>query len=132
MASNLVPTGTQAMTTVEDVTDNIQLVATKPEDMTIAQGKLSEWLKAKVEICKRDAADMKENLRIAEESGWKAGTFKRQAGIALKRVEFYEKCLAAVEAGYVIVPNFPVDIFAIRTTRRPVREVSESRWNNFG
>jgi hypothetical protein len=44
---------------------------------------------------------------------------QRQARLAVKRTEYYEKLLAAVRAGYTIVPNMPVDLFAVRVIRKP-------------
>jgi hypothetical protein len=132
MTTDLVPAGTQAMTTVEDVTENVTLVAEHPADMQIAQSRLAEWFRQKISIIKQDADDAAENLGIATKAGWKATTFERQKRVTRKRMAFYEKCLAAVEAGYTIVPNFPVDVFAIRTAKRkPKSGISESRWETF-
>jgi hypothetical protein len=41
-----------------------------------------------------------------------------------KRVLYYEKIKAAVEAGYLIVPNFPIDVFAVRVKRAKQREAT--------
>ena len=44
----------------------------------------------------------------------------------------YEKLKAAVEAGYVIVPNFPIDVFAVRVQRaKQPEKTSDSRWGGF-
>lgn len=60
----------------------------------------------------------------AKERKWQSGTLKKHAEMAMKRVDqavqrvfFYQKMLAAFEAGYYIVPNFPVTLFAIRTDK---------------
>lgn len=118
MSTDLVPTGSTPITTVDDVTENVQLVASHPEEMQLAQQSLAEWFRKKMEIIEQDVADAEANLDIATRNGWKATTFERQKRITRKRRDFYAKCLAAVEAGYAIVPNFPVDVFAIRTKKR--------------
>jgi hypothetical protein len=110
----------------------MQLVAMNPAEMREAQTKLAEWFRAKLEIVRADEKEMCECLETAAKAGWKLGPFERQANNALARVQYYEKCLAAVEAGYAIVPNFPVSVIAIRTTRkRPKADSSESSWSSF-
>ena len=82
---------------------------------------------AKKKMIERDADELQQNVDIAERNGWKTDTLKRHAHIALKRVEFYEKCKLASEAGYCIIPNMPAELFAVRTKKRtPKRD--ESRW----
>lgn len=129
MSTDLVKAGSQAMTTVEDVTENVQLIAEHPADMQAAQSSLAEWFRQKIEIAKGDASDAEDSLDIATKAGWKATSFERQKRNARKRVVFYEKCLAAIEAGYTIIPNFPVDVFAIRTKRETPKR-AESQYPN--
>jgi hypothetical protein len=47
---------------------------------------------------------------------------------SMKRMRFYEKCKAALEAGYYIIPPFDIQLFALRVNRAPNRDVGESRW----
>jgi hypothetical protein len=117
---------------VSDVSDEMQLVAMNPAEMREAQTRLAEWFRAKLDIVRADEKEMQECLETAAKAGWKLRPFERQANNALARVQYYEKCLAAVEAGYAIVPNFPVDVIAIRTTRkRPKPGISEWSWSTF-
>lgn len=132
MNTDLIPAGTQALTTVEDVSENISLVAEHPADMQVAQARLAEWFREKVSIIERDLDDAFTNLEIAMKQNWKSTTFERQHRVTAKRLDFYKKCLAAVEAGYSIVPNFPVDVFAIRTARKKPRKAeSDMYWSTF-
>ena len=101
---------------VPAVTD-LELTATTPVEMQQAQAALIEWCGRKIAAMKHDAAELAENLAIAIRNKWKSSTLKRHADLAVKRVTFYEKIKAALEAGYCIVPHFPVTIFAIRTGR---------------
>lgn len=132
MGNELIETGSSVMTTVDDITDNVHLVASTPEEMQAAQGSLAEWFRQKVSIVKDEARDATDCCIAATNAGWKTGPFERRERIAEGRLKFYEKCLAAVDAGYVIVPNFPVDVFAIRTAKRKPKEAeSDSRWSQF-
>lgn len=97
---------------------DINVTATTPDEMQESQSRLVSWCKRKVELCAIEAAELQENLEIAIKNKWKTSTLRRHASKAAKRVVYYQKILAALEAGYCIVPNFPVDLFAIRTKKK--------------
>jgi hypothetical protein len=96
----------------------LEVSATTPLEMSQAQDSLIAWCGRKIEMMKREAAELAENLAIAIKNKWKTDTLRRHSALAAKRVTFYEKIKAALEAGYCIVPNFPIDLFAIRTDRK--------------
>ncbi len=122
-------TGSQTISTIGDVVTDLQLVAQNAEDMKIAQQSMAHWFAAKQKMTERDADELQQNVEIAERNGWKLDTLKRHARIARKRVEFYEKCKLASEAGYCIIPNMPADVFVIRTKKKsPKRDTS--KWEN--
>lgn len=95
----------------------LEVTATTPLEMSQAQGDLIAWCERKIAAMKHDAAELAESFAIAVKRKWKSTTLKRHADLAVKRVTFYEKIKSALEAGYCIVPNFPIDLFAIRTNR---------------
>ena len=95
----------------------LEVSATTPLEMSQAQDRLIAWCERKVASMKHEAAELAENLAIAFKNKWKTSTLKRHADLATKRVTYYEKIKAALEAGYCIVPNFPVALFAIRTDK---------------
>ncbi len=95
---------------------NLQLSATKPTEMESVQRALIEWCKQKVTLVGAERVDLEKAVDEARKRKWKLSTLQRHALLAKRRVEFYEKILAALEAGYILVPNFPVTLFAIRTT----------------
>lgn len=95
----------------------LEVSATTALEMVQAQSSLIAWCEYKIEAMKRDAAELAENLAIAIKSKWKTNTLRRHSDLALKRVTFYEKIHAALKAGYCIVPNFPITLFAIRTDK---------------
>lgn len=108
-----------------DVTD-LALVALTPADMAPAQAELLTWCDRKVAAVKAELADLEANLEIATASGWKHASVVASINRAAKRVLYYEKIQAAVAAGYLIVPNFPVDVFAVRVQRAKPRETEAS------
>lgn len=114
-----------------DVSENLHLVARTPDEMRIAQGQLAQWFENKKTILMRDAVELEESRDIAKRNGWKTeATLAKHARLARRRIEFYDKCQQAVASGYAIVPNFDVDLFAIRTARSSPRpNESTSRWN---
>lgn len=108
------------------------VVAHNPQEMKVAQQKLVEWSSGKVASLKKDKEELEENLAIAKKNKWRTNTLIRHVGLAQKNLEYYEKIHAALEAGYVIVPNFPVDVFAIRTTRKNPKENFRSTKSAWG
>lgn len=95
----------------------LTVFARNPQEMNVAQGQLIRWTIDKMAEIRMEMADLQENFDIAVKGGWKHTTLKRQLTRAEGRIAFYEKVKAALAAGYCIVPNFPIDIFAIRTAR---------------
>jgi hypothetical protein len=103
--------------------DDIELVALSPSDLLAAQTNLVNWCDGKVRTIRTELDDLRDNLRIAKESKWRWQGYASAISRAEKRILFYEKIKAAVGAGYLIVPNFPVDLLAVRVKRSKQREV---------
>jgi len=103
---------------------NMELVALSPSDLLAAQTNLVNWCDGKVKSIRAELADLRANLRIAKENKWRTATLQSAVNRTEKRIPFYEKIKAAVAAGYLIVPNFPVDIFAVRVSRDAPKRTS--------
>lgn len=92
-------------------------VAVNATEMQAAHEGIETWLEAKVASLKDSVEEAHAALDAATRNGWRttalANVFRREKLSHL----YYGKLLAAVEAGYTIVPNMPVDIFAIRVKR---------------
>lgn len=126
------PTGTIAVATMEPASvvassstvivptegSNLELAAQSPDEMRQCQEALILWTKRKIELVEAEYAELRGAYKHAVERKWKASVLKRHADLAAKRIVFYQKMKAALEAGYYIVPNFPVTLFAIRTDRK--------------
>lgn len=109
--------------------DDLQLTATVPEEMITAQKELLTWCEKKILSIQSEAQELGEAWAHAKKNKWSSGTLHRHHLIALKRVSYYEKLKAAVEAGYFIVPNFPITYFAVRTDKKkPVKMLTTDRW----
>lgn len=112
----------------EDVTDNVHLIARTRNEMQLAQASLGRWFAGKLDILAKERADIEENIAIARRNGWQVASMNRQLSRVVGRILFYEKCKVAVDAGYCIVPNFPVDVFAIRTEYDKARVDYSGTW----
>ncbi len=109
---------------------DVTFFATRPEEMAAAQGGMSEWFGRKVAAVRGELADAEANMREAADNGWRLAPFERAVDRLARDMTFYEKVKAAIDAGYFIVPPFPVDVFTIRTDRKkPAAKVSTSRWD---
>jgi hypothetical protein len=99
--------------------DNHMVVLAKdPHEMQASQQQLIGWFQERVQLAKNELDEAETNLELAKSRKWATQGWKRQVGLAKGRVNFYDKCLAALDAGYCIIPDFPTDIFAIRTKRK--------------
>ncbi len=109
---------------------DVQLTATQPDEIATAQTALIEWSKNKIASLQIDRAELAAAHENAVAHKWASSPLKRQLDKTQKRIEFYEKMLSALEHGYVIIPNFPVTVFAIRTDKeKPLKLASTSRWD---
>jgi len=109
--------------------DNMVVVARNPAEMQVAQTKLITWAARMREQVSVELAEAEENLAQAVKNKWRQTGFKTCVKQALERANYYEKVEAALQEGFVIVPNFDLDIFAIRTTQdAPDDQYLSRRW----
>lgn len=111
--------------------ENVELTATAPDEIGQAQIRLIDWCKNRILNLKVEYEELREAYDHAVAQKWKSSTLERPATRCLKRVQFYEKMLSALEHGYCIIPNFPVTVFAIRTDKtKPLKTATFEHWNN--
>lgn len=107
----------------------IELSATNPKEMMDSQKALINWCERKLASLRFDAEELKAAVEHAKKNRWNRKTLLRHHNLAVKRIAYYEKMLAAFQAGFILVPNFPLEIFAIKTTREfPKRLVTFYRY----
>jgi hypothetical protein len=103
--------------------------AKDPAQMTKAQDAMIAWSERKIETKKAEFRDFEQNLVIAKKNKWRASTLEAAVARAKKKVIFYEKVRDALKAGYYIIPDMEIDLFAIRTTaKNPRNNRTSSRW----
>lgn len=108
-----------------------QLVAVDGPQLKTAHAKMIEWAKEQQSKCDVEKAGEEENLRIAEERKWSTTHFKKRITALARRRVFFEKIELALHAGYVIVPNFEMTVFAIRTAAETPRVArSSTSWGS--
>lgn len=110
---------------------DIEVTATQPGEMLPAQHQLIDWCKRKCAALEAEKKELDDAYDHAVKQKWKSSVLKAHALRIGKRITYYGKIGAALEAGYCIVPNFPVSLFAIRTDRdKPKKFLTTYRWRN--
>jgi len=108
------------------------VIALSPTDLAPAQQSLIGWCDKRIEHWIAEQKESTEGLEHATKNKWKTEPFRRLVQKANRRIGFYRKVKSAIEAGYLIVPNFPIEVFAIRTNAVEARsDESMSRWETF-
>lgn len=123
-------TNLPAMIENEELPADFTVIATTPAAMIEAQKSLVGWAERKIDALRLESKEAIEQLAIAVERKWKTDAWRRQVAKYERRIEFYQKIKAALEAGYYIVPPFPIDVFAIRTKREAPKSKDGEYRNN--
>lgn len=89
-------------------------VAKTAGELATAQHGMIAWCRARIEAEEAELNDAMENHRIALERHWATEPWERRINRHDKKVQFFQKILGALEAGLVLVPNFDIDVFAVR------------------
>ena len=107
-------------------------VAVNATEMQAAKEGIKVWLQAKVSSIAATVDETWKALDSATRNGWATKTLRSAFQREKQRHLYYGKLLAAVEAGFTIVPNMDVDVFAIRVKReKPIESVSTTnKWNS--
>lgn len=113
-----------------DMPADFTVIATTPAAMIEAQKSLIVWAERKIAAVYLESQEAIEQLAIAIQRKWKTDAWRRQVAKYQARIEFYEKIKAALQAGYYIVPPFPIDVFAIRTKRASPKQMDSTHRDN--
>ena len=109
----------------------LRLVAVQPAEMQGAQRDLVGWAQRRLSDETQRAHELQENYDLAVKNKWRSVPLKRFLDTALRRIVAFQKIKTAIEDGYVIIPDFPVTIIAIRTGKEvPLRNwrSNDSAW----
>jgi hypothetical protein len=113
-------------------TETVHLVARTPQEMAMAQSELSSWLTSKVASVDQEAKELKAATEQAIQNNWKHEALAGQLAKARKQHLYYSKLLQAVNAGYCLIPNFPIDVFAVRVKRdKPLEVIASTKFSHY-
>jgi len=107
--------------TVVDEPMDFIVYANNPADMVGAQRSMILWCARKIQAEKLELKEAERNVEAAKAHKWSPAAWGRQVKLIGEKIDFYKKVKVALEAGYYIVPPFPIDIFAIRTNQQTPR-----------
>jgi hypothetical protein len=107
---------------VEEQQPITYFAATNAEEMAKAQGGLLVWIEGRKQHAGKEVSDLQQALNHARKNKWGMKALQYQLNKAKKLETYYEKIYLAVKQGYVLVPAFPIDVFAIRTDRKNPRK----------
>lgn len=111
------------------VTTDLVVVARNSSEMAQAQSKLVEWVDSKIAHEKAVLAEAEGKLALAKEQHQRRSAFTGLVKEAKAVVLYYEKVRLALLAGYCIVPNFPIQLIAVRTDdKEPGYMESANSW----
>jgi hypothetical protein len=109
------------------------IIALNPQQMAEAQTTTTTWAAQKIEAAQRELHDAEQVAAALSGASLRRGQATAMIAKARTRLRFYEKVKAALDAGYYIVPPFPLQLFAIRTDRgAPTAERGERNWQKDG
>lgn len=100
-------------------TQDVVVLASNPEEMVYSQDRIVDWATQKLAAEQAQLKEKEDNLAFCKKAKYNVDRWSRQVQLARRRVTYYVKILNALREGYYIVPNFPVEIIAVRTKRRP-------------
>lgn len=92
-------------------------VALTPQDVPAAQQGIAQWCRQKIAVLGVELSEQRTNLRQAKAAKWKHSSWATAAKRTKDRMIYYAKIMAAVKAGYLVVPNFEVEVMAVRVNR---------------
>lgn len=90
-------------------------MANHPSELADLQDSLTPWAKAKLEEVRLEHSELSQAIEHAKKCKWNWKAMGNAATSALSRITFYEKVVAALEAGYMLFPPVPnADVIALR------------------
>lgn len=104
------------------------IIAINPQQMQEAQSTTLGWIEAKLAAAVGEGEHADKLFDLLSTRGMNAQPARALMNSAAKRVKFYEKCKAALVAGYYIIPPFDIQLFAVRSDRAPSKNVSKEHW----
>lgn len=110
----------------------MQLAARNPQQMEASRNFLLRWFEKRIVEETANGDELTLAYESALKHKWAVTALRRQVDKSALRVRFYQKAKTAIEAGFTLVPNFPIDLFAIRVDQsRPTHQQESTTANWF-
>jgi hypothetical protein len=110
---------------IAEAPSDVHVVALTPAEMVPAQAELVAWCDRKIRALIDEADELDLHMKLALENGWKTSVVHATMNRTARRITYYQKMQAALQAGYLLVPNMPVDVLAVRVKgARPRQQTS--------
>jgi hypothetical protein len=108
----------------------VLLYATDPRGVTQAMAEMLLWVERKIALMRVEVVECAEVARMAETAKWATKGTQRMLARAHNRLAFYQKIKAALEAGYLVVPNMPMrNLIVRRKSQRADGGTVNLRWS---
>lgn len=95
----------------------LSVYALTPREIGPAQAQLADWCQQKMRALGKDYAELKANLTVATRNRWSRGGLQKAVAMTKRRIIYYKKIQSALRAGFLIIPNLPIDVIAVRVNR---------------
>lgn len=90
------------------------LTALNPAEMQASQADMRAHLEQRLTVIEREIIEANAALSEARRNGWATGALTSARNRLVDDETYYNKILMALEAGHAIIPEFPVEVFAVR------------------
>jgi len=105
------------------------LLAMNPDELQASHKVAREWADSMAKLMLNQAEEFGRSLEMALRQGWRSGGLERACNMAKRRHDFYIKIVQALDAGYLMVPNFEMTAWVVRTDRKkPKGNTRTERW----
>lgn len=109
----------------------VSVYATDPEALRSAHVELSAWCDAKIAELRAEFKEHELILHRAIKGRWGVQGATSMLNLCKRRLTFYEKIKRALELGYIVVPNMPVQLLAVRTRLKTPAGRATRGWADF-
>lgn len=107
------------------------VIAKSASEMEVAQKSLVGWVDNRITGLLQELTEAETNLELAKKSKWRTAPWKKAVDDVNGRVVYYEKMKEALLAGYVIIPDLPAGLIAVRTTeKQPAHKTHKAGYSN--
>ncbi len=107
------------------------VMARNPEELNIAQTAMIGWANSRIATTCEEIKDLETNYAHVKKNGWESKPWKMRLNREKRRLTYYLKVKAALKQGYCIIPNFPIDVFAVKTKRKnPSKATRSTTWSS--